>query len=520
MDPAGGGFPAAERSPARGCGSADFTLADFPEKAARWWGDRVAFAGSGTEVTYDAFHDRVRRLAAVLREAGAREGTRVGLLSGNDPACYEVFFACAVLGAVVVPFNVRLSPREIAFQRENADVGYAVVSPALSGLAEGAGLTAVTHWRLGGSYEVAIAGAGPHPGRTAFAPGTPVSQMYTSGTTGFPKGCVHSQGGWRASALNLALGMRLDRRAVALVQAPLFHAFGFGLILSHLYLGGTAVFPPGTGEDDYWQAIDRYQVTSAAMPRSAPGDGLPREQVTVVYGQAGALRKSWAQARDAFFPNAERYGVYGMTELTNIAIVSRSGEEAESPGSMGEPLPGVQAEVHDEGGRPVGPGQVGELVIRGPQACLGYYKDPEATAGLFRDGWLRTGDLVLVDDRGAIHFEDRAKDMIKTGGENVYSAEVERVLIEHPAVADAAVFGVPDKRWGQAVKAVVAPMPGADIDLAELDLFCLDSIAAYKRPRWYEVVAEIPRNATGKVPKAELRRTHDPALSIRLEERS
>jgi len=110
--------------------------------------------------------------------------------------------------------------------------------------------------------------------------------------------------------------------------------------------------------------------------------------------------------------------------------------------------------------------------------------------------------------------------MIKTGGENVYSAEVERVLIEHPAVADAAVFGVPDKRWGQAVKAVVAPMPGADIDLAELDLFCLDSIAAYKRPRWYEVVAEIPRNATGKVPKAELRRTHDPAISIRLEERS
>jgi acyl-CoA synthetase (AMP-forming)/AMP-acid ligase II len=247
---------------------------------------------------------------------------------------------------------------------------------------------------------------------------------------------------------------------------------------------------------------------------------LPRDQVTVVFGLAGGFRSSWKRLTEAFFPKAEYHGVYGMTELTNIAIMSRSWEEAENPGSMGEPLAGVQAEVHDEWGKPVGPGQIGELAIRAPQVCLGYYKDPEATAELFRGGWLRTGDLVLADDRGAIHFEDRAKDMIKTGGENVYSAEVERVLAEHPAVADVAVFGVPDKRWGEAVKAVVAPVPGADIDLAELDLYCIENIAAYKRPRWYEVIAELPRNATGKVPKAELRRKHDPATSIRLEERS
>jgi acyl-CoA synthetase (AMP-forming)/AMP-acid ligase II len=520
MTSAGGGFPASERSSASGHTAADFTLADFPEKAARWWGDRVAFTGSGTETTYSAFHDRVRRLAEVLGEAAVKEGTRVGLLSGNDQACFELFFACAVLGAVVVPFNVRLSPREIAYQRENADVDYAVVSPALSDLAERAGLTAVTHWWLGGTYDAAIADANPYPRRTVFPPDTPVSQMYTSGTTGFPKGCVQSQGGWRASALNLAFGLRLDRRAVALVQAPFFHAWGFGFILSHLYAGATAVFPPGTSGDDYWETIDRYQVTSASLPPSVPRNGLPRDQVTVVFGLAGGFRSSWKRLTEAFFPKAEYHGVYGMTELTNIAIMSRSWEEAENPGSMGEPLAGVQAEVHDEWGKPVGPGQIGELAIRAPQVCLGYYKDPEATAELFRGGWLRTGDLVLADDRGAIHFEDRAKDMIKTGGENVYSAEVERVLAEHPDVADVAVFGVPDKRWGEAVKAVVAPVPGADIDLAELDLYCIENIAAYKRPRWYEVIAELPRNATGKVPKAELRRKHDPATSIRLEERS
>jgi acyl-CoA synthetase (AMP-forming)/AMP-acid ligase II len=500
--------------------SADFTLADLPEKAARWWGDRVAFAGSGDEMTYGAFHDRVRRVAAVLGAAGVGEGTRVGLLSGNDRAYYEVFFACAALGAVVVPYNVRLSSREIAYQREHSDVAYAVLSPALSDLAEAAGLTAVTHWWLGGSYDRAIAAAGPYAPRAVFAPDTPVSQMYTSGTTGFPKGCVHSQGGWRASALNFALGLRLDRRAVALVQAPLFHAFGFGFILSHLYMGATAVFPPGPSEGDYWETVDRYQVTSVSVPRSAPADGLPRNQVTVVYGQGGTYRSSLGRLIGAFFPNAECYGVFGMTELTNIAILSRSWEEVENPGSMGEPLAGVQVQVHDERGNQVGPGQVGELVFRGPQVCLGYYKDPAATAELFRDGWLRTGDLVLVDERGAIHFEDRMKDMIKTGGENVYSAEVERVLLDHPAVADAAVFGVPDKRWGQAVKAVVAAVPGADLDLADLDLFCLGNIAAYKRPRWYEVVAVVPRSVTGKISKAELRREHDPATSIRLEERS
>ena len=520
MTPGRGGFPASEPSSASGYGSADFTLADFPEKAARWWGDRVAFAASGTEMTYGAFHDRVRRLASVLSAAGVKEGTRIGLLAGNDQAYYDLFFAGAVLGAVLLPFNVRLSPREIAYQRDNADVSYTVVSPELWDLAEKSGLTAVTHWRLGGTYDTAIAEANPYTRREAFPPDTPVSQMYTSGTTGFPKGCVHSQGGWRTSALNLALGMRLDRRAVALVQAPLFHAWGFGFVLSHLYMGATAVFPPGASENDYWETIDRYQVTSVSLPPSTPGDGLPREQVTVVYGLAGGLRDSWRRLIDASFPNAECYGIYGMTELTNIAIMSRSWEEAENPGSMGEPLPGVQVQVHDEWGNPVGAGQIGELVIRGPQVCLGYYKNPEATAELFRDGWLRTGDLVLVDDRGSIHFEDRAKDMIKTGGENVYSAEVERVLLDHPAVAEAAVFGVPDKRWGEAVKAVVTPVPGADIDLAELDLFCIDNIAAYKRPRWYEVMAELPRNATGKVPKAELRRMHDPATSIRLEERS
>ena len=514
------GMPPAEaRAPLPGHQSADFTIADFPEKAARTWGDRIAFAESDTSMTYAAFHDRVRRVAAVLRAAGVHEGVRVGLLSANSRAYYELFFACASLGAVLVPFNIRLSPRELAYQRDNADVLHLVLSPDLSDLAEKSELTAVAHWWLGGTYESAVAAATPDTRRVAWPADTPLSQMYTSGTTGFPKGCVHSQGGWRASALNFALGMRLDRGCVALVQAPLFHAFGFGFILSHLLLGGTAVFPPEAGSD-LWQTIDRYRVTSMGLPQSVPEDGRPRPQVTVACGLAGGFRPEFARLLETYLPNAECYGVYGMTELTNIAIMSRSWEEIENPGSMGEPLPGVEIQVRDESGNAVQAGAIGELQIRGAQLCLGYYKDPEATAALFRDGWLRTSDLVLVDDRGSIHFEDRAKDMIKTGGENVYSAEVERVLLAHPAVAEAAVYGVPDQRWGQAVKAAIVPRQGTRISLPELDRFCLENIAPYKRPRWYEVVAQLPRNAVGKVTKVQLRHQHDPATSIRLEERS
>ena len=512
--------PASARAPMPGAPSADFTLADFPAKAAGTWGGKIAFAEAGTEVSYGEFNDRVGRLAAVLRQAGVQPEARVGLLAANTRATFELFFACAALGATMVPFNTRLSPGEIAYQREHADVGHTVLSPGLSGLAGQAGLTAGTHWWLGGSYDAAVAAASPVTRRVAWPPSTPVSQMYTSGTTGFPKGCVHSQGGWRASALNLALGLRLDRRAVALVQAPLFHAMGFGFVLSHLYMGATAVFPPGDSGDDYWDTVDRYRVTSLSLPRHAPRDRRPREQVTVVYGLGGGFQASFGQAMAAFFPNGEYYGLYGMTELTNITIVSRSWEETENPGSMGEPLPGVQIQVHDEAGNPVPPGQVGELVLRTPQVCLGYYKNPAATAELFRGGWLRTGDLVRQDERGALHFEDRAKDMIKTGGENVYSAEVERVLLGHPAVADAAVYGVPDERWGQAVKATVVLMPGRDVSLAELDRFCLEHIAAYKRPRWYDIAAGLPRNMLGKVVKAQLRQGHDPATSTRLGERS
>jgi acyl-CoA synthetase (AMP-forming)/AMP-acid ligase II len=503
-----------------GAVSADFTLADFTAKAARWWPDRSAFIEGGEATTYRQFHDRVNRLVTALRSAGVAADSRIGVLAANSKAYFEVFFACARIGAVMVPINIRLSPREVSHQLADADISHVVLGRDLAELADGSRLTSLAHWWLGETYEEAIATSAPDTERAAFPPETPVSQIYTSGTTGFAKGCVHSQGGWRASAANLAIGLRIDRRAVVLASAPFFHAWGFGFALSHLVMGGTVVVPERSTPAEHWELIDRHRVTSATVPSAAPTQVHPREHLTVLVGQAGAFRNTFTMLLDAIFPKAEYYGIYGMTELTNIALVSRLSDELEHPGGLGEPLPGIDAQARDETGCPVRPGDIGELVIRGAQVCLGYYKNPAATAELFRDGWLHTGDQVRVGEEGTLHFFDRAKDMIKSGGENVYSAEVERVLLECPGVVDAAVFGVADRRWGEAVKALVVFGPGVDPDLTAVDEYCLKNLAGYKRPRWYEIVPQIPRSVTGKVVKARLREQHNPVSSIRLEERS
>jgi acyl-CoA synthetase (AMP-forming)/AMP-acid ligase II len=180
-------------------------------------------------------------------------------------------------------------------------------------------------------------------------------------------------------------------------------------------------------------------------------------------------------------------------------------------------MAGYAATIVDGDGRPVPSGETGELLVRGAGLTAGYWRQPEASADLLRDGWLHTGDLVRADPDGVLWFVDRAKDMIKTGGENVYSAEVEAVLLAHPRVREAAVLGVPDERWGQAVKAVV--VPAGPVQPAELDAWCLERLAPYKRPRWYDLAESLPRNASGKVVKPQLRDAHDPASAIRLAER-
>jgi acyl-CoA synthetase (AMP-forming)/AMP-acid ligase II len=484
-------------------------LGDLAHRGGALWPSRLAFIWGGRSRTYGELARRVERLSAVFAAAGVRAGSRIALLTVNTPEALETAFAASLLGACVVPLNPRLAPAEIRFQAEDADAAHAVVHPALEALARDSGLLGLAHWMIGEELETRLDTAGdaeaPRPGDES-----PIMQLYTSGTTGRPKGCLLTNRGWVAAtaAAVHGLGVTADDRLLAAL--PLFHVAGYGAALAHLAMGGTVVIPSGAGLEESWSLIGEHGVTVAIFPagtRRALRHPAARP-VRMVFGMAGTERAETLGSLAEL--GTDFRGVYGSTEAGNFVTVSTLAGELARPGTIGRPLPAFDVRIAAP------PGEAGELLLRGPSLMAGYANLPEATAETLRDGLLHTGDLVRRDHDGYLYFVDRAKDMIKTGGENVYSAEVERVLLTHPAVGDAAVFGVPDRRWGEAVKALVVIRE--PVHAEELDAYCRERLGAFKRPRWYEFAAAIPRNHSGKILKRRLREAHDPAVAVRLPE--
>jgi acyl-CoA synthetase (AMP-forming)/AMP-acid ligase II len=240
------------------------------------------------------------------------------------------------------------------------------------------------------------------------------------------------------------------------------------------------------------------------------------KSVRLLTGQAGKHTPAEHLEMAEQVPHADFIGIYGSTEAGNFATCSTRAEEIARPGTAGRPLIGFRSAVLDADDRPVAPGEAGELVLRGASVMSEYWGMPDATAETLRGGWLHTGDAMRMDDDGYLYMLDRLKDMVKTGGENVYSVEVEQVLRLHPAVSDCAVIGVPDDRWGEGVKAIIVAPGGIDVE--SLDAWCLERLAAYKRPRWYQFTDALPANGA-KVDKKQLRAMHDPQRSVRLPER-
>jgi acyl-CoA synthetase (AMP-forming)/AMP-acid ligase II len=306
-------------------------------------------------------------------------------------------------------------------------------------------------------------------------------------------------------------------------SGPFFHVAGLGTATSVLSTGGRVVFGFARSLDESWELISRHGVTigtfvggGAARAARHPMSAAHGKSVRIVTGQGGKFTSAEHEELAALLPHAGYAGIYGSTEAGNFVTVSTRADEVTRPGTIGRPLAGFRAAVVGPDDRPLPPGEAGELVLRGTSVMSQYWRLPEATAEALRGGWLHTGDVMRMDEDGYLYMLDRLKDMVKPGGENVYSIEVEQVLRLHPAVSDCAVIGVPDDRWGEGVKAVVVA-PGG-VDVTSLDAWCLDRLAAYKRPRWYQLVDELPANGA-KVDKKRLRAGHDPRSSIRLPER-
>jgi acyl-CoA synthetase (AMP-forming)/AMP-acid ligase II len=508
--------------------AADTTAADTVDAVERWAAadlDREAVRCGDRWWTWAGFLDRVRRNAAGQLAAGLRPGDRVAYLDKNDPACLETTLACALAGTANAVVNFRLAPEEVAYVINDAKARVVFVGtellPVLREIRDR--LTTVARIVVVGGeqdeYEDWLGSFEPYEGGRERDPEACFLQLYTSGTTGFPKGAMLTNRGLAAHARSVAGTTDVGRDSVAMVAMPLFHVGGSSWGLLALYHGARIVVVRDIEPVALLDELVAQKVTHTFFVPAVFGfllrvpDVAERDYGHVrafVYGASPMplplLRRSLAA-----FPT-EFHQVYGMTEAAG-AVTTLGAAEHRDPArehlltSAGKPVPGVELVIADPvTGEPLPRGELGEVWVRTEQVMSGYWDRPEATeAALTGDGWLRTGDAGYVDPEGYLFVADRIKDMIISGGENVYPAEVERVLAEHPSVGEVAVVGVPDETWGEVGEAVVVPAPGATVDADALLAYAREHLAAFKCPRSVRVVDTLPRNATGKVLKRELR---------------
>jgi acyl-CoA synthetase (AMP-forming)/AMP-acid ligase II len=485
---------------------------------------RVALTSDGWTMSFGQLEDDARRWQRLLRDSGVGRGERIAILAGNGPAYLSLLYGASLHGAAVVLLNTRLDAASVRYQLEDSKARLVVIDPEHDRLAMEAGAFDLASVTLDDDHRDRFRAVEPAPATAGRPdPGDPFVQLYTSGTTGLPKGCVLSQRAWAAAAANLVTGLGLTQADAQIASGPFFHVAGLGMAMSVLAAGGRVVFGSERSLGESWDLIARHGVTigsfvGSGVVRAArhPMSATHGASLRLLIGQAGKHTPAEHEEMAEALPRPEFAGIYGSTEAGNFVTRTTRADEIARPGTVGRPLTGFRTAVVDPDDRPLGPGEPGELALRGASVMSEYWGLPEATAETLRHGWLHTGDVMRTDYDGYLYFLDRLKDMVKPGGENVYCIEVEQVLRMHPAVGDCAVIGVPDRRWGEGVKAVVVAHDG--IDVASLDAWCLDRLAAYKRPRWYQLVDALPTDGA-KVDKKLLRAAHDPQLSIRLRER-
>jgi fatty-acyl-CoA synthase len=492
--------------------------------------DKTGFVYLDRHYAFAAVDTRVDQVARALASIGVTKGDRVAMLMGNSMATVEAYFALSRLGAIAVPINLRFVPPEIAFILSDSGANTLLVDQAYAEAAARARASVPDVRRClvvegdphaGGpgslAWDEVVGGADAVPPTVQIDNDDPAMIMYTSGTTGRSKGAVLTHYSLAMSALSAMIEQHLsDSDEVWYLNLPLFHISGVAGIYPYMFVGGKSVIAP-LGAFDPKIAVDdleRYHVTAACFvgPQwqaivALPGVEDRRYALRrVIWGTSPAIVPLLEAVRRTF-PGAAIYNTFGQTEMSPVSCMLGAEDFDARKGSVGKPVINVEARIVDDEMHDVAPGDVGEIVYRGPNVMKEYWNLPEATEEAFFGGWFHSGDLCRQDEDGFIYVVDRKKDVVISGGENIYSAEVEAVILRHPKVRDVAVIGVAHPKWGETPWAIVTSEdpsdPPTQDDLLE---HCKREMASFKKPSSFVILeGDLPRNAMGKVTKPVLR---------------
>ena len=499
-------------------------VSDWLERRAALSPERVALVDTtrgGARITYRAWNGATNRTARLLRELGVGRGDRVAVLAMNAVEVLEVWFACAKLGAIFQPLNWRLTATELVALVADGTPRVLVFGPDFAAQVETLRGAASSVRRFVALEELAERRAshddGPFPSE-AMTASDPWALCYTGGTTGVPKAAILTYGAIHANATNTITSWGLDQDDVALLNAPLFHTGGMNVFTAPLVMaGGASVVCRAFDVDQVFDLVEARAITVlfgvptmfVAMQAHARWESVDFSGLKLVISGGApcplpVFEKFWARGVD--FKTG-----YGLTEAGPNTFWLPPEEVRKRPGAVGVPLFDVEVKLVDAAGHTLEGAAEGELWVRGPHVCGGYWNKPEETKKVLVDGWLHTGDLARRDADGYYTIVGRSKDLIISGGENIYPAEVETVIAAHPAVAEVALIPVPDAKWGEVPRAIVVTKPGASVESAEVIAFAKERLASYKAPKSVVFVSTLPKTGVGKIDKRALVAAHGKA---------